>query len=172
MDNRVLRSLKRRRQVSWLFAATVAAFVMCATAIYFSWPHLKYDEVHRAAAQHLDKITVEGFDYVGENAADPTALSRFWIRRDAVADPGSVVRYGGRSPHREMPGGESLARSRHEQEIGWLSWPDDQVPCSLSIRQVHELKPGVMPGLSAADREAVRSGTTTLIRVSVSCGGG
>jgi hypothetical protein len=168
----MLTSFKWRQQVFWLVATTVAAVVICAAAIYFAWPYLKYDEVHRAAARHLDEVTVEGFDYVGENAADPSALSRFWIRRGTMDDPGSVVRYDGRPPHREIPGRDSLARSRYEQEIGWLSWLDDQMPCSLSVLQVHELMPGVMPKISTADRNAIESGTTTLIRVAVTCGAG
>ena len=108
-----LRSFRWQQQVFWLVAAIVAVLAICVMGIHFAWPYLKYDnEWHRAAARHLDEVTVEGFDYVGENAADPRALSRFWIRRDATDDPGSVVRYDGRLPHREIPGRDSLPRSR------------------------------------------------------------
>lgn len=160
------------RPAVWEVSVVVMLVAACAGAVNLVSPYLKYDKLHLAAAWRLDRVTVEGFDYVGENKSDPSALSRFWIRREAVSEPGTVVRYDGRLLRVEIPDGDGLARPRLEQEIGWLSLPDKEMPCALSAYQVHELMLGIMPEISAAERTAIRGGTITLIRVAVACGGG
>jgi hypothetical protein len=153
-------------------AVTLAVLLLVWAGITVAWPYLKYDDLHRAAAGHLDGVKVEGFDYVGESGADPSALSRFWIRREAVSDPASVVRYDSRALRRDMPGRDSLSKTRYEQEIGWLSLTDNKVPCDLSAWQVRELTRGAISKISAEDRQRVNRGEFTLIRVNVACGGG
>jgi hypothetical protein len=128
----------------WLIAAIVAVLAVWA-GCHFVWPFIKYDKAHRAAARHLDRVTLEGFDYVGEYSADPVVLSRFWMRRGAVSDLESAVRYQGR--------------------ILSLGMPEEQKPWVLRASLVYELMPEALPRISAEERRAIEKGSITLIRV-------
>jgi hypothetical protein len=149
--------------------ATAALAVLAVTV----WPYLKYPGTfERTAARHLDKVDLEGFEYVGEDATDNDAVSRYWILRGRLSDRASAVTYDGQPLRRDRPGQDSLSYSRFEDELGWVHLAGD-VPCSLTAWRVKEKPPiGADVDLSNADWSAVGTGTVTLIRVVVLCGGG
>lgn len=166
LDQRVRRPVVVAVGIALAAAAlTVLAFIV--------WPYLKYPGTfERTAARHLDKVDVDGFEYVGEDATDNDAVSRFWILRGHSSDPAPAVTYDGGPLRSDRPGQDSLSHSRFEDELGWLTL-DGDVPCSLTPWRVKEKPPiGADVELSNADWRAVETVTVTLIRVVVLCGGG
>jgi hypothetical protein len=164
--------LKLRVRWSWVVTALVIAAI---TALGFvAWPYFKYPGAfERAAARHLDKVTVEGFEYIGEDATENDAVSRFWMRRGTSADTASAITYAGHPLRRDFPGRASLTETEFKRELGWLHLPGENVPCALSAFQVKREPPaGGTADLSNADWGTVEAGAVTLIQVVVSCGGG
>jgi hypothetical protein len=164
--------LKLRVRWSWVVAVLAVAAV---TALGFvAWPYFKYPGAfERAAAGHLDKVTVEGFGYIGEDATENDAVSRFWMRRGTSADTAPAITYAGQQLRRDFPGRASLTETKFEKELGWLHLPDENVPCALSASQVKKEPPaGATADLSNADWGTVEAGAVTLIQVVVTCGGG
>jgi hypothetical protein len=65
---RVLK-LRRRPVDVWLAAAMIAALIVLIAVVVS--PYFKYAGAYeRAGARHLDEVTVDGFEYLGEDASD------------------------------------------------------------------------------------------------------
>jgi len=164
-------SWRRWRWAVVAASAAVAAGVAGVLSINLFWSYLKYpDAEHRQAARHLDKVSVEGFDYLGEDASEYGSVSRFWLKR-GIPDSGSMPKYDHRQLQGEVPG-RSLSTSRYEQEIGWLSLRDDDPLCVLQAFRIRELGPGIDLTISGEDRNAIAAGNAVMIRVVVICGDG
>jgi hypothetical protein len=155
--------------VGFAAALVVLTFAVVVPALR---PHVAYPgALERAAAAHLDKVRVSGFDFVGEEVGK-AAVSRFWIRRTASPNAVSAIEYDGRRLNEEYPNGVPLSRSRFEKELGWLALTGPEVPCGLSAYLILEMEPASAAELPDDDKRSVAAGTATLLRVVVTCGQG
>jgi len=161
------------RRWRWILLATAGVGVIALAVAAFAvvWPYLKYpDAEHRQAARHLDKVSIEGYSYRGEDASEYGSVSRFWLKRGAF-DRGVTPQYDHRPIQTETPG-RDLSTSRYEQEIGWLLLRDDDPPCVLRAFRVLEVGPGIGLTFGAEDEKAIAEGRAAMIRVVVICGDG
>ncbi|MEH0844535.1 hypothetical protein V6U81_19315 [Micromonospora sp. CPCC 205711] len=141
-------------------------------AAFLVWPFIRYPvATERAAAAHLDEVSVDRADYLGEDTSDKDAVSRLWIRRDS-AEVEPLPTYDARPLRQDHPGRDSLSRSRFEDELGWLDLFDEDMPCGLTAYRVIQVNASTGVDLSAEDEWAVEASRSTLIRVVVACGGG
>ncbi|MEH1056911.1 hypothetical protein V6U89_17115 [Micromonospora sp. CPCC 206171] len=99
--------LKTGTRPWWLVAGVlVVALGLLVGAAFLVWPFIRYP-VERAAAAHLDEVSVDRADYLGEGTSDKDAASRLWIRRDS-AEVEPLPTYDGR-PLRQDHGGRAKA---------------------------------------------------------------
>jgi hypothetical protein len=160
----------------WILLATAGAglIALAVAAFTVAWPYVKYaDAEHRVAAQHLDQVSLDGFEYLGEDTADPNQVSRYWIRRAAGQDATWLPQYDSRPLRTDHPGQDSLSRTQYEEELGWFPLDDDRkMPCSLTAYRVLNTRFVGGIRLDDEDEAAIGAGNATLIRVVVACGGG
>jgi hypothetical protein len=163
---------KVRRTVLVAAGSILVAAILIALALAV-WPFLRYPgTMERTAAEHLNNVEVDGFEYIGEDATVNATVSRFWVLRGTLNDPASAVKYDGKPLRRDYPGLDSPPGTRFEEELGWLPLAGE-VRCGLSASRVKEQPPiGANVELSGAEWLAVEAGTVTMIRVVVTCGGG
>lgn len=162
----------RRR---WMLIPLAGLFAGALATVLFLWaqPHVEYPEAtKRSAAAHLAKVTVDGFEYLGEDSSDVDAVSRFWIRQDTELDLASAIEYAGRPLRGDHPGRDTPSRSNFEEEVGWLNLADDDRICALTAYRVKRVDPAAGLDLSDAEKREITAGLATLVRVVVACGKG
>jgi hypothetical protein len=162
----------RRR---WVLIPLAGVFVggLVAVVIVVAKPYVEYPEAtKRSAVAHLAKVTVDGFEYLGEDSSDVDAVSRFWIRQDAGLDLASAIEYDGLPTRRDHPGRDAPSRSEFEEEVGWLSFASENRICALTAYRVKRVDAGTGVDLSDEEKREIAAGLATLVRVVVACGEG
>jgi hypothetical protein len=144
----------------WVLIALAVAIVAVPVVVAFfsARPYLEYpDSTERRAVGHLDKATVDGFEYVGEDVSDVDAVSRFWIRKVGGVDLASAIDHDGRQLRRDHPGRDAPSRSRFEEAVGWLSLPGEDHSCALTAYRVIRVRRCGGPGPVRRGEEGDRS---------------